>query len=163
MLRLAAPAPQLENSLVDSHHGAHHIPEPRDEEVDCAWGAVDGCREARLPARLALSAHLNSFPSIAHGNTNRLTLFSVGTNALTAGIASCPSPSGFMACHKHTQSEAYCIISAYDFVSIKGERHVVRPGSTAFVQYYVISLGTQIYHCWAPILPIRHHCEERRS
>jgi mannose-6-phosphate isomerase-like protein (cupin superfamily) len=52
---------------------------------------------------------------------------------MSAGIASCPANTGYLAHHRHTQSEIYYIISGKGEVTVDGNVHAVTGGSTVFI------------------------------
>ncbi|KAK5092033.1 hypothetical protein LTR70_007900 [Exophiala xenobiotica] len=77
-----------------------------------------------------------SFPDKSKGTVSWQTLLSspsTPTNSLTAGIASCPPRSGYLALHRHKQAEIYHVISGRGVVKIEGVDHEVAGGDVVFI------------------------------
>lgn len=60
------------------------------------------------------------------------------TSCLSSGIATCHSPSGFLALHTHKEAEIYYIISGKGLVHIDGEEYEVKGGSTVYIPGYAV-------------------------
>ena len=79
---------------------------------------------------------LESFPKPEHGTVTWKTLFSSGltpSDSLTAGIATCPPQSGYLAHHCHEQAELYFILEGKGMMSVDGDNREVGKGDVIFV------------------------------
>jgi mannose-6-phosphate isomerase-like protein (cupin superfamily) len=77
-----------------------------------------------------------SFSDKSRGDVTWHTLLSAPRTAsqdMSAGIASCPANTGYLAHHRHMQSEIYYIISGKGEVTVDGKVHIVTGGSTVFI------------------------------
>lgn len=77
------------------------------------------------------------------------TLFSAGsspTDGLVTGIAELEED-GFLALHRHEQSETYYILSGEGHVTLEGFEHRVRPGTSIFIpgstEHAIHNTGTE--------------------
>lgn len=77
-----------------------------------------------------------SFSDKSRGECTWHTLLSAPQTAsqdMSAGVAVCPANTGFLAHHRHVQSEIYYIISGKGEVTVDGTVHAVTGGSTVFI------------------------------
>ncbi|KAI4729879.1 RmlC-like cupin [Aureobasidium sp. EXF-10728] len=89
-----------------------------------------------LDANYTSQTQPESFPDKSRGDVTWHTLLSSDKTAsqdMSAGIASCPANTGYLAHHRHTQSEIYYIISGKAEVTVDGNVHAVTGGSTVFI------------------------------
>ncbi|KAK5124706.1 hypothetical protein LTR85_001419 [Meristemomyces frigidus] len=79
---------------------------------------------------------IESFPDTSHGHVTWRTLVSssrTGSNELTVGLATCPSGSGSLHHHRHTQAEIYHVTGGSGIVTIDGEESAVEKGAVVYI------------------------------
>ncbi|KAI5242160.1 RmlC-like cupin [Aureobasidium subglaciale] len=89
-----------------------------------------------LDASYTTQNQSETFSDKSRGEVTWHTLLSSDKTAsqdMSAGIASCPANTGYLAHHRHTQSEIYYIISGKGEVTVDGTVHAVTGGSTVFI------------------------------
>lgn len=89
-----------------------------------------------LPSNYTSTNAAESFPDPSHGEVTWHTLFTqlqTPTSDMSAGIAVCPSHTGHLCNHRHTQAEIYYILEGRGIVTIDGSSHPVEKGSTVFI------------------------------
>ncbi|KAJ5083655.1 hypothetical protein N7456_013082 [Penicillium angulare] len=101
-----------------------------------------------LPPAYTKVTPSESFPDPKYGNVTWHTLFSAPrtkTSDLSAGIAVCPTGTGHLCAHRHTQPEIYYIIEGEGEVTIDGEKSRVTAGSTVFIpgdaEHGIVNIG----------------------
>lgn len=89
-----------------------------------------------IDASYASQNQPESFSDSSRGEVTWHTLLSApktSSQDMSAGIASCPANTGYLAHHRHTQSEIYYVISGKGEVTVDGKVHAVSGGSTVFI------------------------------
>ncbi|CAD0082625.1 unnamed protein product [Aureobasidium vineae] len=89
-----------------------------------------------LDANYTSQTQSESFSDKSRGDVTWHTLLSsdkTSSQDMSAGIASCPANTGYLAHHRHTQSEIYYVISGKGEVTVDGKVHAVAGGSTVFI------------------------------
>ncbi|CAD0053227.1 unnamed protein product [Aureobasidium pullulans] len=116
-------------------HQARPLTPPQEEGADESPKST-AQKAVVLNADYTATTQPESFTDKARGDVTWHTLLSSNKTAsqdMSAGIASCPANTGYLAHHRHTQSEIYYIISGKGEVTVDGKVHAVTGGSTVFV------------------------------
>ncbi|KAK4621769.1 Dimethylsulfonioproprionate lyase DddW [Fulvia fulva] len=89
-----------------------------------------------IPACAIKSQPLESFPNTSNGIVSWKTPLSsdlTPSDSLTAGIATCPADSGYLAHHRHEQAEMYLILKGEGLVRVDGDERRVEKGDAVFI------------------------------
>ncbi|CAC9889110.1 unnamed protein product [Aureobasidium pullulans] len=116
-------------------HQARPLTPPQEEVADESPKST-AQKAVVLNADHTATTQPESFTDKARGDVTWHTLLSSNKTAsqdMSAGIASCPANTGYLAHHRHTQSEIYYIISGKGEVTVDGKVHAVTGGSTVFI------------------------------